>query len=478
MNDIQLPLRLEEVFNAIGASLLLINRDHTIAWANRVAEERYGDLASIRGAPCHKTAWQFNAPCSDCLLAAAASGEVCETVQLRRSPKGETRYNRVVVVPIRDEHGEATQFLEMTMDVTPIKQLEREAREQNEIFATVVSNTADGILTLDRENRILSWNHGAELIFGYKPQEIIGQSFVRLVPEKLREQGELDRLVAEVREKGYIRNYEAESCTKDGRTIVINLTWTALHGSDGEFIGSSAIIRDVTEQQKVQFQLLQSEKLSAMGILAAGIAHEIGNPLSSMSSLVQLLQRQSPDQRTESQLKLIREQIDRMAKIVRNIRDFAHPPTYEKRPIQINELIENALAISLYSSRAKAVEIRTELDPDLPAMHIVGDQLLQVFLNLVLNAFDAMKEGGQLTVSSHAKDSQACIRFTDTGTGIPHAIQKNIFEPFFTTKEVGKGTGLGLAVSYGIVKNFGGDILVESVVGKGSTFTVVLPIRN
>jgi signal transduction histidine kinase len=146
--------------------------------------------------------------------------------------------------------------------------------------------------------------------------------------------------------------------------------------------------------------------------------------------------------------------------------------------VRINDIVENALAISHYSSRANSIEIQTDLDLALPEVEIVSDQLLQVFLNLILNAFDAMKDGGRLQVSSRVSGSRALIRFTDTGVGIPPAIQKKIFEPFFTTKEVGRGTGLGLALSYGIMKSFGGDILIESELGKGSTFTVVLPLSG
>jgi PAS domain S-box-containing protein len=478
VRDTTYPAKLDDLFHAIGASLLLINRDHTIAWANRVAEERYGELDQIKGTPCHQTTWGFHEACSDCLFAAALSGEVREAVQVRVGPGGEALYNRVVVVPVRNEWGEVSQFLEMTMDVTPIKRLEHQASEQSRLFETVVSNTADAILTLDRENKILSWNHGAELIFGYRKEEVIGQSFLSLVPERLRQEGDIDRLIGEIKDKGFIRNYETEGQTKDGQAIALNLTWTALRDGDARLIGTSAVIRDVTEQRKGLFQLLQSEKLSAMGTLAAGIAHEIGNPLGSISSVVQLLQRQKLDEKVESQLSFIREQVDRIAKIVRGIGDFSHPPTYKKQPTGVNEVIENALAISHFSSRAKSFEIKTHLDLDIVPIRVAGDQLLQVFLNLILNAFDAMKDGGRLTIISRASASEIRIHFADTGAGIPHEIQKKIFEPFFTTKEVGKGTGLGLAVSYGIVKNFGGDILVESEVGKGSTFTVVLPVVN
>lgn len=228
--------------------------------------------------------------------------------------------------------------------------------------------------------------------------------------------------------------------------------------------------------REAQFQISHQEKMASLGIMAAGVAHEIGNPLTSISSMAQLIKRKSDDDSVVEYLNTILENINRISRIVRELVDFARPSSYEANYVNVNELIENAVSIVKYDRRAKHVDIELDLSRDLPELYLVADQLLQVFINILINAVDALGgDKSKIYVRSYQKEDFIYMEFEDTGVGIPEDNISKIFEPFFTTKAVGKGTGLGLSVSYGIVKNFGGTIEVKSVIGQGSRFTIKIP---
>jgi len=228
--------------------------------------------------------------------------------------------------------------------------------------------------------------------------------------------------------------------------------------------------------KRLQQQIDQSEKLAVLGQLSAGIAHEIGNPLASISSVVQLLQRKSKDDSTSEYIALLRENIDRISKIVRELVDFSRPPKYEESFVDITGIIKTGIGIVKYDKRVKNINFETQLSPELPRIRAVADQLLQVFVNIMINALDAVKGEGTIIVKSRNDDEFIFIDICDNGCGMTEEVMEKIFEPFFTTKEVGKGTGLGLSVSYGIVKKFNGDIKVTSRVDKGSCFKIIIPI--
>ncbi len=231
--------------------------------------------------------------------------------------------------------------------------------------------------------------------------------------------------------------------------------------------------------REAQFQISHQEKMASIGLLAAGIAHEIGNPLTSISSMTQIIKRKVNDENVEQYVNTIRENIERISRIVRELVDFARPSSLEATWVNVNDVIRNAYGIVKYDKRAKMVDFQLHLQEDLPNLFLVPDQLLQVILNMLINAMDALKDGkGQIEITSKLEDDQVIISIADDGVGIPEENLNKIFEPFFTTKDVGRGTGLGLSVSYGIIKNFNGSIQVQSEVGKGSVFTIKLPIQN
>jgi len=231
--------------------------------------------------------------------------------------------------------------------------------------------------------------------------------------------------------------------------------------------------------ERLRSQMVEKEKMVSIGQLASGIAHEVANPLSSISSVVQVLKRKgTTDVHINEQFDLIETHIQRITGIVRKLSTLARPVVEQWGPVDVGAALREAVRLISFDRRAKNVDIRLDTARDLPSTHGIPGEIEQVFINLSLNAFDAMHGDGRLTIRARHEDGQIVVRIADTGTGIPPETGRRVFEPFFTTKDPGRGTGLGLSVSYGIVQKHGGEIDLESTVNEGTTFTVRLPVRN
>ena len=349
--------------------------------------------------------------------------------------------------------------------------------ETNQLYLSNIMHSSDSaIMVVDENEKFIDWNKGAERIFGYSKEEILHKNSSFLLPEAPKFAGELKQIQHECEERGFIKIAETERKTKHGRIIPVQLNVTRLSGVNGAYAGRSVIIKDVSELKELQRQVDQSEKLAVLGQLAAGVAHEIGNPLASISSMVQLLQRRTKEEFITESLSSIKENIDRISKIVRELVDFSRPPSHEKKLIQITDVLNTAVGIVKYDKRVKKINFKTDFDRDLPLIYIVPDQLLQVFINILINAIDATGGEGIIQIESDHNAQYIYIEFTDDGIGMDDETIGKIFDPFFSTKVVGKGTGLGLSVSYGIIKKLKGEILIRSRLGEGSSFTIKLPI--
>ena len=331
------------------------------------------------------------------------------------------------------------------------------------------------IMVVDENERFVAWNNGAERIFGYKLEEIVGQNSSALLPDDNKYLEELEKIIDEVKVNSFTKAIETERKTKDGRIIPVQLNVAKLPGENNEYLGRTIIITDVTEVRRLQQQVDQSEKLAVIGQLAAGVAHEIGNPLASISSIVQILQRKSSDQFISDQLVNVKDNINRISKIVRELVDLSRPPSHDFIITQINEVVKTAVGIVKYDKRVKKVEFKTTLDENLPMIEVVPDHLIQVFINILINSLDAIQGEGVIKVKTDHDLENIYVSISDNGTGMEQEIIEKIFDPFFTTKQVGKGTGLGLSVSYGIINKINGEIKVDSILGEGSEFTIQIP---
>jgi two-component system NtrC family sensor kinase len=233
--------------------------------------------------------------------------------------------------------------------------------------------------------------------------------------------------------------------------------------------------------KKTQNQLMQSEKLASLGKLAAGVAHELNNPLTGVLTYASLLHESAPEESEQKEdLEIIINETKRCREIIRGLLDFARQSKPAKKEVNINSVLQDTLAVIKYQSVFRDIEIVQKLDESIPPVPLDADQFEQVFMNIIMNAAEAMPDGGTLTLETSLTDGGNSIQlsFSDTGSGIKKEHMDKLFDPFFTTKEVGKGTGLGLAVTYGIVKRHNGTIEVKSTIGEGTTFIVTLPLKK
>jgi PAS domain S-box-containing protein len=283
---------------------------------------------------------------------------------------------------------------------------------------------------------------------------------------------------------------EVENRKRNGDPYYTQLLVSPIVSANGKIVGYFGIHRDISDQRNLEQQLIHAQKMESIGMLAAGLAHEVGNPLASISSLVQILQRTSEDEFIQDKLELIKSQINRISRIIRDLVDFSRKSNYEMQLTDINKIIRDAIEIIRVSKKAKDLNIEATLDPNAPLLMLVPDQIEQVFINLILNSVDALydqstqqmerygKAKKTIAIQSYMQDGAIYVTVEDNGKGIRSEDIPKIFEPFFTTKNVGEGTGLGLWVSYGIVKSFRGEIRVKSTEGYGTTFTVKLPLQS
>ena len=240
--------------------------------------------------------------------------------------------------------------------------------------------------------------------------------------------------------------------------------------------GTIIVFEDITEKISLQQQLLTSEKLASIGLLSAGVAHEINTPLTGISSYVQMLQKKLTDSHYAQILEKIETQTDRVGRIIKNLLNFARNPSDSSfQRVDLKESLEEIISLIDYKLKTMNIELELALAP-VPPVQAQGERLQQVFINIILNALDAMPEGGKLRIELSRAGREAAVKIADTGAGIKAEHLPRIFDPFFTTKGIGKGTGLGLSISYAIIKEHEGRIQVESEPGKGTTFTIVIPM--
>lgn len=370
-------------------------------------------------------------------------------------------------------------------DVTEQVRLSEEVRRVERHLASVVESANDIVLSTDTEGRILTWNAAAERVSGYALDEVKGRPFLEYCAEGCWEgaRNVLPAMKTERTSPGGSpragKMVEWDLRTKGGELIPVSWVWSPMKDDLSGSVGMVAVGRDLTERRKFEMQLLQSQKLAALGVMAGGIAHEIRNPLAICSSAAQFLIEDDlrPEFMKECAEK-IQVGIRRASGIIESLLRFARPSaTTQMEQVNLVSLLTETLTLVVNQARIQKITLRSDF-PDRPVLISgIAGLLQQAFMNLLLNAINAMPNGGTLSVSAEKSESEALVRVADTGHGISQEEVHKIFDPFYTTSPVGKGTGLGLSICYSIVKQHYGSIEVDSVEGKGSTFTVTLPIR-
>lgn len=350
-------------------------------------------------------------------------------------------------------------------------------------FYYVSENTVNPLQITDLEGEMIYVNPAFSLVSGYSKEELLGQkpSIFGSGKNSKRYWSKMWQTITD----GKVWVGEVENKKKNGEPFYTQLLISPIVNREGVVTGFFGVHRDLSEKRILEKQLIHTQKMESIGTLAAGIAHEVGNPLASISALVQVAQRSTQDPFINEKLGLVKSQITRISKIIRDLVDFSRPSNYELRLTDINQNINEAVEITKVGTKARDINFRLELDEKIPLLPLIADQIQQVFVNILLNAVDAISEveeknkQHEIIIKSEINPSEDTVLlfFSDTGKGINEENYIKVFEPFFTTKKEGKGTGLGLWVSYGIVKSFQGEIKVKSAVNKGTTFIIILPIH-
>ena len=350
-----------------------------------------------------------------------------------------------------------------------------ELRGLKDYNENILESLDSGIVVLDLEGRVVRWNRAMEGLYGRARAEVLGQTLDSVFPEAFLEALRGSLVLGDHDEISHV--YKLHLPAADGRSQMVNLSVAPFQAAPGERCGTILILDDVTARVRLEEQLQHTEKMASVGLLAAGVAHEVNTPLAGISSYTQLLRGQLDEQDPRQQvLEKIEKQSFRAAKIINGLLNFSRSSGTEFDRVDVNKVLADVLALVEHQLDGSRIRVRRELAERLPAVRGNENRIQQVFFNLILNARDAMPSGGWLTLRTRADDDETVVvEVGDTGHGIRREHIRRIYDPFFTTKGIGKGTGLGLSVSYGIVQEHGGAIFVESDPGHGTTFQVALP---
>lgn len=369
----------------------------------------------------------------------------------------------------------------MTDDQRTRRTAEYAAANAQSLLAAIVESSDDAIISKDLNGTVTSWNKAAQRIFGYTPDEMIGASILKLIPEELH--AEERDIIARLREGERIEHFETVRLRKNGERLDVSLTISPVRDADGNIIGASKIARDISDRKDFERRLLETEKIVATGRMAATIAHEINNPLEAVVNLIYLA-RLSPtvNEQVREYLGLAEQEIERVSLIARQtlgyFKETAHPVQFS-----VSVLLEEVLTVYGAKLAYSGIDVHREYHPVQPLTMRKGE-ITQLFANLVSNAIDSMPNGGGLSVlvgeHGQAPDTGVRVRMDDTGTGIPADLLEKIFEPFFTTKS-DRGTGIGLWLSKQFVEEHKGSIDVVSSTKQddhGTSFHIFLPYEN
>jgi PAS domain S-box-containing protein len=377
-----------------------------------------------------------------------------------------------------DASGNIIRYQGTLVDITEKRKMERQLAQQEEFRQRLLESFPDLILVVDLEERYTFVSSRARDLLGYQPEEMVGKKISDLEnhsPELVS----LYRTVASGERPFAAAEYGARH--RDGTWRTMRASGSQLADAEGKISGVIISVRDITIERKLEQQVVQSERLAAMGAMIGGVAHELNNPLTSILGVSELLQDTATNESSRKQLAMLQQQTRRAAEIVQNLTYFSRPPAPGKSRIKLVEVVERTLNLHAYSLRKNNITVDFLHEENLP--YALGDphQLMQVFLNLIVNAEQAIRESrekGTLRIRTGKSDNSVWVSFHDDGPGIPKETLPSIFDPFYTTKRPGRGTGLGLSICKSVMKEHNGSIEAANASDGGAVFTVTLPVAN
>lgn len=384
-----------------------------------------------------------------------------------------------------DQQGNVLGYEGIIVDQSQRKRMEDKLKEAYEFQGKLIESSPNAIMAADMKGNMMVWNRAAEEILGYKRSDVIGKMNIT----EIYPQGVAKEVMQMLRSPDYggvgkLRSHPMVYVRQDGEIVEGNLSAAVIYDAEGRETATVGIFIDLKERLEMerklrhtQEQLLQSEKLAAMGRLTSQIAHELNNPLYGIMNTLELMKTEiSPNSKRRKILEMALSETTRLTEMLRKMLSFSKPEEEEKQPTDINPLLEEIILLHEKQLRERSIRISSSLGERLRPVRASKNQLRQVFLNMVANARDAMPEGGTLTIQTKSQGDNVHIEISDTGVGIREKDIDKIFDAFFTTKDGAKDVGLGLSVCYGFIKDHGGDIKVESERDVGTTFTIILPV--
>jgi histidine kinase len=474
----------QNLFERSPCYITVQDRDLRLLRYNREFDEKFTPKV---GEYCYKVYKNRTEICDRCpVVKTFQDGKPHYSEEVGVNREGEEAYWLVKTSPIKDARGDVVAAMEMSVDMTQTRFLEEEIQKSEKRYRTIFNNIPNPVFVLDAKTlEILDCNRSVTPVYGFRKEEILMGSFLNLFYAHEREHYASDLKTANILN-------QVQQVDKEGRTIFVDVRI-----SPSEYLGREVLMvttSDITKRLMVEQQLIQAGKMATLGEMATGVAHELNQPLSVIKTAGSFLikkvrnKEEIPGEILKTMAEEIDGQVDRASRIINHMREFGRKAEVSKAKVQLNEALLKALDIFSQQLKLRQIEVVKELQEDLPLILADANRLEQVFINLLINARDAIEEkwargdaGNQdkrITLRTGCQGGTISVEVKDTGTGIPEAVRDRVFEPFFTTKEVGTGTGLGLSISYGIVQDYNGTIRVETQENRGSNFIIRFPIYD
>ncbi len=469
-----------DLFDLIPCLITILDRDFRLLKYNWQFCEQFDPKP---GDYCYKAYKGRNEKCVECPVEKTFQDGLCHWSEERGVNKDGTLTHWVArTSPIRNSSGEIVAVMEMCLDITRRKQLEEDLEATEKKYQAIFNNIPNSVFILDMDTlEIQDCNQSVESMYGHKRSDIIGRCFLNFFKPE-------DRDHCESRLRKIAGIDKIRHITKDGRNIIVNISVSVSEWRDRKVL--IVATSDITQRLDAEQQLIQAGKMTTLGEMATGIAHELNQPLSVIRTASNYIMRKAKKkEQMDGDMFLniaskISNNVDRASSIIDHLRDFGRKSDLVARRVEVNGILERAVDLLDHQLKLRGITVTWHLGADLAMVFADPIRLEQVFMNLLLNARDAIEEKliqkpegeARINICTRRLEEAVVIAIRDTGVGIPENLAEVIFSPFFTTKEPGKGTGLGLSITYGIIKEYGGSIEVKSILGKGATFIIKLPV--
>lgn len=475
-----------KALDATKRKFFIIAPDFTFVAANEYTRSKLPE--NFVGEKCHRLFHKSNSPCEDCPAAEVLRNGKPLLRNSYHTLSSEENIDCRYSYPISaTADGEQDVAAILEFESPSREEMEEQLERSNALLRNLILSSVDGVIAADKTGKILIFNDAAVEISGYVVKQALESLNIRDVYPGDGAKDIMRKLRSEDHGgKGKLKSYQVDVLRKNGEVIPIRLNASIVYEADRE-VASIGFFHDMREEllmksrlQKTQVQLVQAEKMSSLGKLSAGVAHQLNNPLGGITLYAKLvLEEYELPEGAREDLDRVLHEAERCRDTVKELLEFARQTSHMVRPQNINEAISRTLFLLENQSLFQNIRIKRAFEDNLPKVPVDIQQMNHVFMNLILNAAQAMEGRGtlELTTRLHADHQRVVLSIADTGPGIPANVLNHIFEPFYTTKEEGKGTGLGLSMVYGIVEDHGGRITVESEPGQGATFFVELPLK-